>query len=187
MLEPIYLDKGPVFIHHFRTEELARFGQLAREIYQILSDEETLCYIPEKRLHSVAEAESWLQNAILNFHCGRSFIHFITDKRSGKLLGMIDIVSPERAKEYYRLKKYPHFVEFYLRSNAKGRNIMSGVLPRVMMQLHQQGIPAVAAVINRRNHAAFKVLSRSGFTYQFPFDRTQDLYQSCPADELSKL
>jgi RimJ/RimL family protein N-acetyltransferase len=177
MLEPISLDNEQVIIHAFRAEEFSRYRQLVNEIYQILSDEETLRFIPEKRLNSVEEAESWLKASILNYHCGRNFIHFITDKKSGKLLGMIDIVSPSRAKEHYQLKQYSYFIEFYLKSNAKGRKIMTGLLPRIVVQLQQRKVQCLAAVSNRHNHAALKVLGRAGFEYRSPFDDRQDLYQ----------
>lgn len=177
MLEPISLDNEQVIIHAFRAEEFSRYGQLVNEIYQILSDEETLRFIPEKRLNSVEEAEAWLKASILNYHCGRNFMHFITDRKSGKLLGMIDIVSPARAREHYRLKHYSHFIEFYLKSNAKGRKIMTGLLPRIIAQLQQREIQYLAAVSNRQNHAALKVLGRAGFEYRSAFDARQDLYQ----------
>ena len=177
MLEPISLDNEQILIHAFRPEEFNRYRQLVDEIYQIFSDEETLRFIPEKRLNSVEEAEGWLKTSILNYHCGRNFTHFITDKKSGRLLGMIDIVSPSRAREHYQLKHYPYFIEFYLSSNAKGRKIMTGLLPHIIVQLQQRKIKYLAAVSNRRNYAALKVLGRAGFEYSSPFDARQDLYQ----------
>ncbi|WP_462265870.1 GNAT family N-acetyltransferase [Mucilaginibacter sp.] len=77
MLQPIYLENDQVCIHPLRPEDLRRYEHLVNEIYQILSDNETLYFIPEKRLRSVKDAENWLNGAILNFHCGRNHLHFI--------------------------------------------------------------------------------------------------------------
>jgi len=44
-------------------------------------------------LPAISEAENWLKVAILNFHYGLYYLPFITEKASGKLLGMIDIVT----------------------------------------------------------------------------------------------
>jgi RimJ/RimL family protein N-acetyltransferase len=177
MIEPIYLDCEKAIIHPFRSEEFDRYTQLVKEIYEILSDEQTLYFIPEKRLRSLIDAENWLKAAILNFHCGRSYIHFISEKLTGKLLGVIDIITPETAKKHYHLKQYPYFIEFYLTKGAKGRKLMTTILPLVLAELQQREIQDLAAVSNRQNHAALKVLGRAGFEYRSSFDARQDLYQ----------
>ncbi|WP_345948987.1 hypothetical protein ABDD95_19255 [Mucilaginibacter sp. PAMB04274] len=98
MLDPIYLENDQVIVHAFGPEDVKRYEALVKDIYQLFSDPDTLRFIPEKRLRSVQEADSWLKNTILNFHCDRNFLHFVTDKKSGKLLGMIDILHPARSK-----------------------------------------------------------------------------------------
>lgn len=96
---------------------------------------------------------------------------------------MIDIVSPDKARKHYRLKQYSYFIEFYLKSNAKGRKIMTGLLPHIIVQLQQREIQHLAAVSNRQNHAALKVLGRAGFEYKSTFDARQDLYQLSVSNE----
>jgi ribosomal-protein-alanine N-acetyltransferase len=176
MLQPICLENEQVYIHPLRPEDISRYEHLVKEIFQIMSDDETLHFIPEKRLGSLQEAENWLNGAILNFHCGRNYLHFISDKVTGRLLGMVDIVTPEKAKEYYLLDSYPYFIEFYLKGKARGRKIMSGILPLIIDELQERSISFIAAVINSRNLAAQKVISKAGFEYQSRFDARQDLY-----------
>jgi RimJ/RimL family protein N-acetyltransferase len=177
MLDPICLENDQVAIHAFRPQEMERYETLIKEIYQILSDRETLKFLPEKRLLSIADTENWLKGTILNFYCGRNFLHFITHKKSGKLLGMVDIFSPDTIKEHYQLKRHLHFIEFYLSSSAKGQKIMTNLLPRLMTELELRGIMEVGAVINNRNLAARKVLLKAGFAYRSRFDAEQELYQ----------
>jgi len=90
MLKPIHIENEELFIHPFRPEDLDRFGQLSEDLFSILSDDHTLKFIPTKRLHNIEEAELLLKNIILNFHSGRSYVHFITQKSTGKLIGLID-------------------------------------------------------------------------------------------------
>ncbi|MGF7073874.1 hypothetical protein [Mucilaginibacter sp. 3215] len=59
------------------ASDLQQYKQLAGEIYQLLSDEHTLQFLPEKKLSSVAAAKSWLNTALLNFHSGRNQVHLI--------------------------------------------------------------------------------------------------------------
>ncbi|MCC8407752.1 GNAT family N-acetyltransferase [Mucilaginibacter sp. UR6-1] len=177
MLQPVCLENKNYIIHPFRSEDMKRYGKLVKEIFHLLSDDDTLHFLPEKRLRSVSEADAWLQGAILNFHCGRNFIHFITDKVTGKLVGMIDIISPEVAMTNYRLDDYPYFIEFYLAGSARGQKIMSTLLPGVVAELQERNITILGAVVNRRNTAAQKVLARTGFRFRAAFDPVQDLYE----------
>lgn len=187
MIKPIYLENEHVIIHPFRPEELQRYNQFVNEIQEILSDEKTLHFIPHKRLSTFSQAEGWLKIAILNFHCGRNYIHFITERSSGKLLGMIDIISPGVAEMHYRLEHYPHFIEFYLGGRAKGRKLMSALLPQVINELQQRGIGRLGASVNTQNHAARKVLLHAGFQYHSKFDAGHDLYCQSLTDGLSSI
>jgi RimJ/RimL family protein N-acetyltransferase len=177
MLDPIYLENDQVIVHAIRPQELERYETIIKEVYQIFSDQGTLEFLPDKRLRSVSDAENWLKSTILNFHCGNNFLHFITDKRTGKILGMVDLFAPSTISAYYKINQPPYFIEFYLRSSAKGKKIMSNLLPQLLVQLGSRGITAVGAVINNHNHAAQKVLLKAGFCYRRRFDIVQGLYQ----------
>jgi len=177
MLDPIHLENDQVIVHAFGPEDMDRYEILVKEIYQLFSDAETLRFIPEKRLGSIKEADSWLKNTILNFHCDRNFLHFVTDRKSGKLLGIIDIFTPSTIKEHYHLPRYYHFIEFYLRGKARGKKIMTKILPALLAELQRRGITEVGAAVNRYNDAAKKVLTYSGFTHECNFDARQELYQ----------
>lgn len=157
--------------------DILHYEQLAEEIYQLLTDEHTLRFLPEKQLNSLSDAKSWLNAAILNFHSGRNKVHLIRSKKTGALLGVIDLIPPVVAKEHYRLDNYPFFIEFYLKGSARGKALMSRLLPKVIEHLRQDGVDDVAAVVNRQNIAAGKVLKRSGFRHEGKFDLVQDLYR----------
>lgn len=176
MIEPISLEYQGWQIHSFRPEEFARDTQLIKEIYRLLTDQRTLQFLPKKRIHALAEAENWLKSAILNYYCGKNFIHLITEKATGKLAGVIDIMPPETSMEHYELSEYFFFVVFYLNSKVTGNNQMSSVLPLFPEAMLQQNVKKVGATVNRQNHAARKVLLRSGFCYYCRFDILQDLY-----------
>lgn len=177
MIVPLSLENNHFVIHSFRPEDLQRFEALSAEVFSILSDERTLKYIPAKRLNSVDEANLWLRTMLINFHAGRNYLHFISDKATGKVVGMIDIISPDLAKEHYTIPKYPFFIEFYLSSFATGCYLMTDVLPMVVDQLLAQGISSIAAVVNRSNTPAKKVLKKARFSKKLRFDALQDLYE----------
>ena len=177
MILPIYFENDNFLVHSFRPEDLNRLSELAKEVFVILSDDHTLRYIPTKRLESVMEAEIFLQGMILNFHSGRNYLHFITDKLSGKVIGMIDLISPALAMEHYQIPRYPFFIEFYLGSFASGCYLMTELLPVVINQLLKQGIGSIGAVVNRGNTAAKKVLKKARFSRKYNFDAHQDFYE----------
>lgn len=177
MLKPIFFENDKLLIHPFRAEDLEKYDQLTTDIFSILSDEDTLKFIPEKRLHNLKEAQVFLNNTIINYHSGRNYLHFITDKQLGKVIGMIDLISPEVAMEYYKIEHYPYFIEFYLGSFASGCYIMTEILPPIVDNILTQGVASIGAVINRNNEAARRVLEKARFAYKAKFDGMQDLYE----------
>lgn len=72
----------------------------------------------------------------------------------------------------------PHFVEFYIKSELQGGSIMSRILPSALQAVKEQDIDVIAAVADRTNYAARKVLERSGFAVKEQFDFTKDLFQT---------
>ena len=177
VFEAIVFEDKDWLIHPFRAKDFDRFDYVAEQVLKVLSDEETLRFLPEKRLSSSADAHTWLQKAVLNFHSRKNYTHFISEKKTGNLVGMIDILSPNFIKEYYRLHDYPYFIEFYLIGSAQGQLIMSSLLPGVIWALREQGISNIAAVVNRKNFASIRVLEKAGFTYCLKLDVLQDLFK----------
>ena len=172
----ICLEKANFTIRPFGPDDLLRYDQLVMEIYQILSNDETLKFLPNKRLTNIQEAKNWLNGSILNIYNGRNVVHYITSKITGKLVGIIDLIPPSVAREYYNLLEYPYFIEFYLNGNAKGKSVMTNLLPVIIKQLTIKGIKNIGAVVNHKNYAAGKVLERSGFKLHSDFDPYQHLY-----------
>ncbi|MBB6271894.1 RimJ/RimL family protein N-acetyltransferase [Pedobacter cryoconitis] len=178
MIASIYLDNPKFLIHSFRPEDLSHFEQLTKDIFDILSDEQTLKFIPGKRLKSLQEAEFFLQAMIVNYHSGRNYLQFIRHKELDKVIGMIDLISPEVAKEHYSMDQYPFFLEFYLAGFASGQHIITEILPLVIEKLTHQGIAKIGAVVHKENIAARKVLVGANFTFKMPFDLAQDVYET---------
>ena len=177
MFKPFTFENENYLIHPFRPEDLNRFAQITKEVFCILSDDHTLKFVPNKRLNTLEQAELFLQTMLINAHSGRNYLHFITDKSIGKVVGIIDLISPEVAQEHYQIDHYPFFIEFYLSSFASGGYLMTSLLPPIVDEILAQGIPSIGAVVNRDNIAAKKVLEKALFTYKDPFDPVQDFYE----------
>ena len=175
-MENIYLETDEFLLCPADKPEVLKGLRLTEDLFNLLSDKETLRYLPEKHISSVQEAEQWLCTTLLNIHCGRNQTHLIISRNSRRLIGIIDIIPPLVAKEYYRLGDYPYFIEFYLRRSVTGNSLMSNLLPKVVQLLKDNGINSIAAVVHRQNSAACKVLRRSGFQKEQWFDLNQDLY-----------
>ncbi|QXV66828.1 GNAT family N-acetyltransferase [Mucilaginibacter sp. 21P] len=152
------------------------YPELACDIFELLSDKATLRFIPEKEIADLKSARQWLITSLMNSQCGRNQTHLIHSKASGELLGIVDIIPPKVAREHYTLDDYPFFIEFYLKSSVFGRSIMSLLLPQLVTKLQDRGVHPLAAVVNKKNIPARKVLSRSGFAFEHSFDQFQDLY-----------
>lgn len=178
MLEQIHFTVEGFEVSPLNGDDLVRLDQLARDVYAILSDEQTLRFIPEKRLNNKEEAMQWLRLSLLNFHSGRNYIHLIRTKVTGKIAGIIDILSPTVVREHYQLSSYPHFVEFYIKGELQGGSLMSKILPKIVQVIKAQDIGVVAAVADRKNFAARKVLEKSGFAHIERFDATKDLFKT---------
>jgi RimJ/RimL family protein N-acetyltransferase len=163
-------------IRSLHVDDIEQFDRLAKEVYTILSDEQTLHFIPEKRLKSLSEARQWLRSSVINFYNDRNYIHFIRSKSSKELIGMVDILSPSLIKDHYALSEYPYFIEFYLRSESQGNSLMSEILPPLLNVIRQQDIDQVAAVTDKKNLAARRLLEKTGFVYKAAFDLTKDLF-----------
>jgi RimJ/RimL family protein N-acetyltransferase len=177
MFSPITYENENHLVHPFRPQDLERFPEISREVFSILSDEQTLKFIPAKRLKSPEAANAFVKTMLINTHTGRNFLHFIIDKNLNKVVGLIDLISPQLAREHYRISDYPFFIEFYLGSLASGSYLMSAILPGFVEQILSQGIRSIGAVTNRQNLAAKKVLEKAGFNYKRPFDPVQDFYE----------
>jgi RimJ/RimL family protein N-acetyltransferase len=176
MLKPIRFIVEEFEVSPLNGSDLERLDHLAKDIFAILSDEETLRFIPEKRLNNKDEAKQWLKLSILNFHSGRNYIYMIRVKVTGKIVGIIDILSPTLVKQYYLLPSYSHFVEFYIKGEFQGSSLMSKVLPKILQVIEYQQIDVISAVADRKNFAARKVLEKSGFAKVGPFDFNKDLF-----------
>lgn len=176
MLLPIAIQHSSLNVNSFRAEDLSRYQSLVREVFEIRSNNKTLTFLPDKRLRTTSEADDLLQNMLLNAHVGRGQTCFIRQNQNNELIGIIEIIPPHVAREYYELSNYPYFIEFYLKSQLTGRSVMSKILPLIIRALNVQGISSIAAVVNRANLPALRLLGKSGFIFHGTFDPFQDLY-----------
>jgi RimJ/RimL family protein N-acetyltransferase len=176
MLAPIHIETDRYLIHSFRAQDMKRENIIGRDIYAILSDEATLRYLPGKKLSTLKDAELFFRGNLLSYHAGKNYLHFIREKQSGKIIGIIDLISPEVAKEQYDFSHYPYFIEFYLKGSYQGQGIMSELLPEFIKQLSKENIKEVGAVVNRSNAIARKLIQKVDFSYRSAFDPLQDFY-----------
>ncbi|AOM80007.1 GNAT family N-acetyltransferase [Pedobacter steynii] len=176
MLQPISFETEKLRVHSFRTSDVENYKQLALEVLPILSDPFTLRFVPEKRLNNIEAAEDYIKTMFINHHVGRNHLHFIFSKDMDRVIGIVDLIAPKVVEEHYQLPEYPYFIEFYLLEMLSGRLVMTELLPEIIKEVQRQGIEKIAAVVNRQNKAAIKVLQRSGFQLQASFDIIQDLY-----------
>lgn len=176
MLTTFCLENECLLIRPIGPEDLTHYEDRVKEIYQLLSDDDTLRFIPQKRLRTITEAKDWLTTSILNFHCGQNYTYFIADKQTKKLLGILEIIPPGTAQQHYQLADYPYFIEFYLLPEVRRKGFMTGAVALMLGELARLNISNVAAVINKDNLAARKVLQNTGFFNFSKFDHRQDLY-----------
>jgi RimJ/RimL family protein N-acetyltransferase len=176
MIEAINLEDEQFYLHTFRPQDINQIPEIATELYEILRDKNRLKYLPNKMLYSHLDAELLLKNALINFHSGRHYFYFIRCKSNGQLTGFIDVISPLMAREFYSLSEYPYFIEFFISKAFAGKRILSNLLPQFLTKLASQNFNSIAAVVDRRNTPAKKVLDRSGFAFSRIFDPFLDMY-----------
>ncbi|AZI26435.1 N-acetyltransferase [Pedobacter sp. G11] len=176
MLLPIAIKHSSLTVNSFSAEDISRYQSLVEEVLEIRSNSKTLKFLPNKRIKNSSEAGHLLQNMLLNAYVGRGQTCFIRQNKNNELVGIIEIIPPHVAREHYELEHYPYFIEFYLKHQLTGRAVMSKILPLIIRTLNDQGITVVAAVVNRANLPALRVLRKNRFTFQKMFDPFQDLY-----------
>ena len=175
-MQPIYLENNSITLQPVNAADLCTSSTIRDDIHALLSDPLTIKYLPEKKLANRSHAEAWLYGSLINLHCGRNITHLIRSKKNNQLIGVLDLIPSQVAAEHYNLAHYPVFVEFYLSPKAQGRLMMSAILPQVVAALQANGTKELAAVVNRKNVAASKVLVKSGFVKMQQFDIEKDLY-----------
>ena len=163
-------------LRRFGAEDMLRYDSLVADLQHIFSGDQTLKFVPRRRLDSREKAETYLQMTILKCTSKSDLVFFLTDKSTGQVVGVVEIVSPETAKLHYHLSEYPHFIEFYLSEHLQARGLMSGLLPGIVVYLKKNGISRIAAVADRQNHKACQVLTKTFFKNHGLFDLKQDFY-----------
>lgn len=176
-LKPINIESDVILIHPLRRMDMARISDIENDIYEILSDNNSTKYIPEKRLSTRKTATDRVFGFVMGYQTSTSYAHFITDKRTQKVIGLIDIISPERAKQSYKIDKYDWMIEYYLHKDYCGQGIMTGIVGAICQRLKGQGINTIAAICDRNNQASIRVLEKVGFRKTKSFDIKQDYFE----------
>ena len=91
---------------------------------------------------------------------------------------MIELITPQTARQHYRLAQYPYFLEFCLCAKHAGKGLMSSLLPQLIQKLEQKGVRDIGAVVHPHNVAAIKVLQKSGIGQKAHFDAVRQLYHN---------
>ena len=162
MLQPVYLDNGIIEIHPLRDKDLTKPNNIADDLFEILNDSENTRFIAEKRIDS----KEALGNLIFGFMMGYqeqiSYAHFLTLKSIDKVIGVVNVISPERIEETYNIKD-KWFIEYYLNKKYWNKGIMSGAIEAIISTLRGQGIDNISAICEKGNLASIKILKKCGF------------------------
>jgi len=151
---------------------------IENDLYEILSNFENTEYIPRRRPENRDDLSNKIMGIILNYEKKLQYAHFITNKVTNKIIGMVDLISPENAKKNYNLDEYDWVIEYFLHRNFWGQGIMSGIISAICQRLNEQGIQTIAAICDRNNIGSIRVLEKNGFKNVKPFDFKQDYYLS---------
>lgn len=181
-IKPIIVTDGKITIHPIRNSDLnkEKIEQIIEDMYSIYSNNETVKYIPDKKLNSFKEAIDRFQKIRLNYGLQTSFTHFITINSIGRIAGEINIISPLGASSYkipnYELKDV-WFIEYAKNIGLGKFGIITRSLKVIIKDLNEQGISKFGAVCFRENKESIKVLLNLGFNKITQFDIYQDYYE----------
>lgn len=176
-IQTINAGNEDLMIHPLRSIDMQRIDEIQADVFEILSDVENTQYISEKRLKTKNEASDLIFGFVLGYQNGLRYAHFITAKKLNKVIGVIDIISPDLARRFYKLDKYEWMIEYYLHKAYWNIGIMSNSVGLICQELKAQGIHKIAAVCNKQNIYSIKVLNNIGFIKKKPFDQNQDYYE----------
>jgi [ribosomal protein S5]-alanine N-acetyltransferase len=177
MLKPIHFESDKLLVHPFRQIDSERNDTLAEDIYNILSDEQVLTFIPEKRLSNIEEAKNYVYGVVIGYHQSTAFTFFITIKEINRTIGIIKLIPPSVIKVSYKLNEYNWMIEYCLLRSAWRRNIMSEILPAFIARVFSQGIVKLGAACFPTNYGSVKLLQKTGFIKKYKFDDIQDYYE----------
>jgi hypothetical protein len=80
MFDPIDFETDRLLIHGFRPQDIQGLENIAADVFDILSDERTLKFLPQKRLGSLNEALQLLRNNVLSFYAAKKLSPFYSGK-----------------------------------------------------------------------------------------------------------
>ncbi len=175
--KPINIESDDIIIHPLRTIDMLRIGSIENDIFEILSNDENIEFIPRRRIKDLEDASNKVFGIILGYQKNLSYTHFITNKITNKVIGIIDIISPDYAKKMYSLNKYDWIIEYVLHKDYWGQGIMTGIIAAICQRLRDQGINTIAAVCDKNNISSIRLLEKIGFQKMKPFDINQDYYE----------
>lgn len=180
--KPINLSDGKTSIHPFRNSDMTekKMEQIIQDIYSIYSNNETVKYIPEKKINTFKEAINRFQKIRLNYGLKTSYTHFITVNSIGRIVGEINIISPLGASDY-KIPNYDlsnvWFIEYAKNIDLGKFGLITRSLAVVISNLKKQGISKIGAVCFRENKASIKILLNLEFEKIAQFDVYQDYYE----------
>lgn len=176
-LKPINIENQVIMVHPLRHSDMARIAEIENEIYEILRDDATTQFIQGGRLLDKKAAAERVLGFVMGYQTGYSYAHFITDKKTMTVIGLIEIISPERAKQSYKLDKYDWMITYFLHKDYWNQGIMTGIVGAVCQNIKEQGINTIAAICDRNNRGSIRVLEKVGFRKTTSFDIKQDYFE----------
>src|SRR6185312_6843662 len=105
-MKSICIETYDIIIHPLRLIDMPHLENIENDLYEILSNFENTEYIPRRRPENRDDLSNKIMGIILNYEKKLQYAHFITNKVTNKIIGMVDLISPENAKKNYNLDEY---------------------------------------------------------------------------------
>lgn len=175
-LKPINLDNGLIQIHPLRSSDIIRTDEIESDLFEIFGDIDSIPYNKEKYVENKETLSIHMLGVSIGYQQQIRYTHFLTLKESNKIIGEIIILSPKSVKEAYGLEGM-WIIEFYLNKQFWNNGIMSDAIQAIILNMKQQGIANIGALVDRKNIPSVRVLEKVGFVNYQNFDLKQDLYK----------
>ncbi len=175
-IKPINLSNGAIRIHGLRRMDMQRLIIIGDDIYEILSNPDNIPYMQERYITNKEDVSQLLLGVTFGYETKTRWTHFISlveDK--DKVVGQIDILSPNLVEKTYGLKN-TWLVEYFLHKDFWNKGIMTTVLRAVLQNIQEQGVINIGALCQRENTISIKLLEKVGFKKKSTFDTKQDFF-----------
>lgn len=160
------------------------FFVVASGLKELFSDPSVVKFHPEKKIVDSTGAEDKTFGSILGYELNTSYNHFLFEKKNNKLIGCIEILSPkgvfsaykffEEISELYPVFKETWIIEYYLKPEYWGKNIMPKFLDEVVKRILSNPKSIISAITVIDNIKSQSVLQKLNFKLFSKFDNKSE-------------